>query len=60
MSPDKLANEKKKVKNELRDYDNDFAKLFNRQPSHNEKEPFRPLYVYYKKLKEYIDKKGGN
>ena len=54
-----MANEKKKVKNELRCYDNDFKSLFNRLPNHHEKEPFRPLYIYYKKLKEFLERKGG-
>ena len=60
MSVERLNNEKKKVKNELRNYDNDFNELFKYQPSSDEKQPFRPLYVYYKKLKEYINKKGGS
>lgn len=41
-------------------YDNDFQELFRNQPNHDEKEPFRPLYVYYKKLKEYITLRGGS
>ncbi len=56
---DSLANEKKKVKNELKSYDNDFGGSFKRQPNHEEKEPLRPLYVYYKKLKEALAKRGG-
>ena len=59
MSVDGLANEKKKVKNELKSYDNDFSLNFKRQPNHDEKEPLRPLYVYYKKLKESLTKRGG-
>ena len=51
MTLDKLISDKKKVKNELRCYDNDFYELFHSQPNHDQKEPFRPLYVYYKKLK---------
>lgn len=51
MTVDGLANEKKKVKNELKNYDNDFYSNFKKQPNHEEKEPLRPLYVYYKKLK---------
>jgi hypothetical protein len=47
------------VKSELKIYDRDFTTLFGRAPNRNEKEPFRPLYAYYKKLKEHIDKKGG-
>lgn len=59
MSVDGLANEKKKVKNELKSYDSDFSANFKRQPNHDEKEPLRPLYVYYKKLKESLTRRGG-
>lgn len=59
MSIEGLANEKKKVKNELKSYDSDFYTNFKRQPNHDEKEPLRPLYVYYKKLKEGLTKRGG-
>ena len=34
MSVDSVANEKKKVKNELKSYDNDFNTNFKRQPNH--------------------------
>jgi molecular chaperone DnaK (HSP70) len=51
LTVDGLANEKKKVKNELKNYDNDFNNNFKKMPNHEEKEPLRPLYVYYKKLK---------
>ena len=37
MSVETLANEKKKVKNELKNYDNDFNTNFKRQPNHDEK-----------------------
>ena len=37
MSVENLANEKKKVKNELKSYDNDFHFNFKRQPNHDEK-----------------------
>jgi hypothetical protein len=30
---------------------------FNRVPSRNEKEPMRNLYLYYKRLKQFISKK---
>lgn len=59
MSVDSLVNQKKKVKNQLKSYDNDFGLSFHRQPNHEEKEPLRPLYVYYKKLKEALTKRGG-
>ncbi len=37
MTVDGLANEKKKVKNELKNYDNDFLSNFKKQPNHEEK-----------------------
>ena len=30
---------------------------FKRAPSRSEKEPMRNLYMYYKRLKTYIDKR---
>lgn len=59
LTLDELVNEKQRVKSELKIYDKDFTTLFNRAPNRSEKEPFRPLYAYYKKLKEHIDKAGG-
>ena len=59
LTVDGLANEKKKVKNELKNYDNDFNNNFKKMPNHEEKEPLRPLYVYYKKLKEALTRRGG-
>ncbi|CAD8211030.1 unnamed protein product [Paramecium pentaurelia] len=60
MSMDQLQNEKKRVKNELKFYDANFQSIFNRFPLRNEKEPMRPLYIYYKKLKQQIDKLTQN
>ena len=56
-----LSNEKKRVKNELKVYDNAFLQQFKRIPSRSEKEPMRNLYMYYKRLKQAIVKKqsGG-
>lgn len=51
-----LSREKKFVKDELKNYDNEFMKLFKRTPSREEKEPMRPLYVYYKRLKQHLTK----
>jgi hypothetical protein len=48
---DELQNEKKKVKNELKVYDQDFINKFKRAPNRSEKEPMRNLYMYYKRLK---------
>lgn len=53
---EELQSEKKKVKNELKAYDLQFARSFNRPPSRHEKEPMRHIYMYYKKLKQAIAK----
>lgn len=52
-----MSNEKKRVKNELKVYDQAFQSKFNRIPSRSEKEPMRNLYMYYKRLKQAIVKK---
>ena len=49
--------EKKKVKNELKIYDQSLHHKFKRVPSRAEKEPMRSLYMYYKRLKQCIAKK---
>ena len=54
---DDLNNEKRKVKNELKVYDQAFMSKFKRLPSRVEKEPMRNLYMYYKRLKQYITRK---
>lgn len=54
---DDLNNEKKNVKNQLKLYDSAFIATFNKAPQRNDKEPMRPLYMYYKKLKHIITKK---
>jgi len=41
----------------LKKYDNEFMLKFGRAPNRNEKEPMRNLYLYYKRLKQYIYKK---
>lgn len=56
-SLDELNNEKKRVKNELKVYDQEFINKFKRAPSRSEKEPMRNLYMYYKRLKQYIEKR---
>ena len=58
---DELLQEKKNVKNELKAYDSKFIKEFNKQPGRSEKEPMRPLYMFYKKLKVALSdsKKAG-
>lgn len=57
MRLDDLQNEKKRVKNELKVYDQDFIVKFKRAPTRSEKEPMRNLYMYYKRLKQYIEKR---
>jgi hypothetical protein len=49
--------EKRKVKKELKNYDQGFTSQFGRLPTREEKEPMRPLYMFYKKLKQAISKK---
>ena len=56
FTQDQLATEKKRVKNELKRYDSAFEAAFKRPPNREEKEPMRPLYIYYKKLKQYMVK----
>ena len=52
-----LFAEKKRVKNELKLYDSSFQNSHSRMPTRTEKEPMRPLYIYYKRLKSQIEKK---
>ncbi len=55
---EELSAEKNRVKNELKKYDSNFMLLFRKQPGRVEKEPMRPLYVYYKKLKQALGRSG--
>ncbi len=59
-SADELALEKKKVKNELKIYDQAFIFKFQRVPQRAEKEPMRQIYMYYKRLKQYIQRSAAN
>lgn len=54
MKRHEFAIEKRRVKQELKRYDAEFRKQFGRLPTHTEKEPMRPLYVYYRRLKTCI------
>lgn len=55
-----LEEEKSKIKKELQELDKDFLRQFNRMPEKNEKEIYRPLYIYYRELKFAIEaKKSG-
>ena len=55
-SLEELMQEKKKVKNELKYYDQAFLNKFSRIPNRTEKEPMRHIYMYYKRLKQSIQK----
>lgn len=52
-----LNTEKKKVKNELKEYDSAFVGYFNRNPGRADKEPMRPLYMYYQNLRKCISRR---
>jgi len=54
MGRHEFGAEKRRVKQELKRYDAEFRKQFGRLPSHTEKEPMRPLYVYYRRLKTML------
>eukprot|EP00930_Biecheleria_cincta_P071295 TRINITY_DN5880_c0_g1_i1.p1 TRINITY_DN5880_c0_g1~~TRINITY_DN5880_c0_g1_i1.p1 ORF type:complete len:280 (+),score=62.11 TRINITY_DN5880_c0_g1_i1:23-862(+) len=54
MSATQLNQEKKRVKNELKKYDTDYRKQFKVLPNHSQKEAMRPLYMYYRRLKQQI------
>jgi len=54
MSRHELTSEKRRVKQELKRYDSEFRKQYKRLPMHNDKEPMRPLYVYYRRLKTML------
>lgn len=54
MSVEELNKVKRNVKSELKKYDQTFIALFSKQPAKTDKEPLRPLYMYYKKLKTLI------
>jgi len=60
MSKHELAAEKRRIKQELKRYDAEFRKQFMRLPTHTEKEPMRPLYVYYRRLKSMITQAEQN
>jgi leucyl aminopeptidase (aminopeptidase T) len=55
---EEINQEKKNVKNELKLYDSAFIKIFARPPARADKEPMRPLYMYYQNLRKAISKKA--
>eukprot|EP00441_Pelagodinium_beii_P018073 CAMPEP_0197656634 /NCGR_PEP_ID=MMETSP1338-20131121/42661_1 /TAXON_ID=43686 ORGANISM="Pelagodinium beii, Strain RCC1491" /NCGR_SAMPLE_ID=MMETSP1338 /ASSEMBLY_ACC=CAM_ASM_000754 /LENGTH=286 /DNA_ID=CAMNT_0043232721 /DNA_START=40 /DNA_END=900 /DNA_ORIENTATION=+ len=54
MSRQELSHEKKRVKQELKRYDTEWRKQFKSLPNHSQKEVMRPLYIYYRKLKQQL------
>ena len=59
MTLEALINEKARVKQELKKYDEDFYQVFKYKPSKEYKEIMKPLYYYYQKLKMGIEKKSS-
>ena len=59
MTLEQLTNEKARVKQELKKYDEDFYQVFKSKPTKENKEIMKPLYYYYQKLKLAIAKKSG-
>ena len=55
---EELIQEKKNVKNELKLYDSAFMTIFSKAPGRPDKEPMRPLYMYYQNLRKAISKKA--
>jgi hypothetical protein len=60
MNLEQLVNEKARVKQELKKYDEDFFQVFKSKPTKENKEIMKPLYYYYQKLKIAISKKSNN
>ena len=60
MNLEQLTEEKAKVKQELKKYDEDFYHIFKTKPSKENKEVMKVLYYYYQKLKSEIAKKSNN
>ena len=60
MNIDQLVNEKARVKQELKKYDEDFYQVFKTKPAKENKEVMKPLYYYYQKIKLEITKKSNN
>ena len=60
MTLEQLTNEKARVKQELKKYDEDFYQVFKSKPTKENKEIMKPLYYYYQKLKLAISKKSND
>ncbi|KAF4671546.1 hypothetical protein FOL47_001470 [Perkinsus chesapeaki] len=50
-----LSHEKRRVKQELKSYDVAFTAVHGRSPGRTDKEPMRPLYTYYRGLKQAME-----
>lgn len=57
MTIEQLLAEKAKVKLKLKEYDACYEKIFNKLPTRHEKEVMKPLYIYYRSLKNAIEKR---
>jgi len=54
MSQAEMMEEKSRLKRELKQADEEFAKKVGRKPTREEKEHLRPVYVRYWKLKKRL------
>ena len=54
-----LEAKKRRVKNELKSFDTWHEDTYGSKPTRQDKEPMRPLYTYYRKIKLRIGKVGG-
>ncbi|KAL7068290.1 hypothetical protein ACR3K2_12770 [Cryptosporidium serpentis] len=54
-SEPELIELKRKVKKQLREFDITYQKKYGQLPKKNDKESLRPLYIYYRKLKQSIE-----
>eukprot|EP01071_Lankesteria_metandrocarpae_P005473 Lankesteria_metandrocarpae@DN4003_c0_g1_i1.p1 len=54
-----LQAEKKRIKEELKAYDYSFRSIFGYLPLKKQKEPLRPLYAYYKKIRSALIQKNS-
>lgn len=57
MTLEQIQEEKAKVKSELKKYDADFVEVFKKAPTRHDKEVMKPLYIYYRAIKNAIEKK---
>ena len=57
---EELQNEKSRVKRQLSLYDEEFRLDMARLPSEKEKVPMKAFYLYYKRLKQALDRRTAN